>query len=46
MTKDEKKRAVVANIAKEKCVSFAVAAHIYNCWSRKKQQYERVKLNT
>lgn len=44
MTKNEKKREVIAKIAKERGASLAVATHIYNCWPRKKQQYERANM--
>ena len=43
MTKNEKRLAVIVKISDERNVSLRVAAHIYNCWPRKKQQYERSK---
>lgn len=46
MDKKQKRRQIIKNISKHRFVSLSVAAHIYNCWPRKKQQQERAKLNT
>ena len=41
--KNQKRREVIRKLSEEKGVSLKVAAHIYACWPRKKQQKERAQ---